>query len=299
MKNAGLLAICFSVWTSLCAAGPKQYPAQGIVIGIDKKALSVVISCEPIPGYMDAMEMSFKVHSPLVLNGLNSGSTVHFTLIDDGSDVFAVHIRVVKNISDEAEPLEAARLGFLRRALDPKVAAKAVPVGKVVPDFALIDQRHRSVHLSEFRGKVVALTFAYSRCPNPNYCFRLSNNLAQLGRRFSGQQADDLMRITIVIDPANDQGATLDRYAQTWKADPGTWCFLTGPLDEIRTVAELFGMDFWNDEGFLTHSFRTAVIDRDGRLVANIEGNQTSAKQIGDLVESVMAGKANLGPGLP
>ena len=61
------------------------------------------------------------------------------------------------------------------------------------------------------------------------------------------------MLLTIVIDPANDQGAALNRYAQTWKADPEKWHFLTGPLDEVRAVGGLFGMDFWGDEGFLTH----------------------------------------------
>jgi protein SCO1/2 len=293
VSKAGLLTICFCVWASVCAAGTKQYPAQGIVIKIDRNALTIVISCEPIAEHMDAMEMSFKVHDPTDLNGLDPGATVHFTMVEDGRRVFAEQIKVVKNVNGETEPMEAARLAFLHRVLDPKAMAIAVQSGQIVPDFALTDQQHRSIHLSQFRGKVVALTFTYSRCPNPNYCFRLSNNLAQLQRRFSSQYAADLMLITIVIDPANDQGAALNRYAQTWKADPEKWHFLTGPLEEVRDVAGLFGMDFWSDEGFLTHPFRTAVIDRDGRLVANLEGNQATAKQLGDLVESVASGKSS------
>jgi protein SCO1/2 len=297
MSKAGLLTICLCLWATLCVASPKQYLAQGIVIEIDKRALSIVISCEAIPGYMEPMVMSFKVHDAAVLSELKTGVAVHFTMVENGPQVFAEHIRIVKNVNGEAEPMEAARLGFLRRALDPKVAATAVQAGQVVPDFALTDQQHHSIHLSQFHGKVVALTFAYSRCPNPNYCFRLSNNLAQLQRRFSVRYADDLRLITIVIDPANDQGAALERYAQTWKADPEKWHFLTGSLDEVRAVAELFGMDFWSDEGFLTHFFRTVVIDRDGRLVANLEGNQATAKQLGDLVESVVGGNPNAGTG--
>ena len=58
--------------------------------------------------------------------------------------------------------------------------------------------------------------------------------------------------------------------------------------EEVRNVAALFGMNFWNDEGFWTHSFHTAVADRDGRLVGNLEGNQFSAKQLGDVVESAL-----------
>jgi protein SCO1/2 len=287
MSKAGLLTIAFCLWVTLCAASPAQHAAQGIVVEIDKKALSIVISCEAIPGYMGAMEMAFKVRDATVLKNLNPGATVHFTVVEDGSQVYAEGIRIMKSVNAEAEPTEAARLGYLHRALDPTAAAKAVQVGQKVPDFALTDQQHRLIRLSQFKGKVVALTFTYSRCPNPNYCFRLSSNLAQLQRRFSGRDADSLVLVTIVIDPANDQGTALDNYAQTWKADPARWHFLTGPLDEVRTVAELFGMDFWSDEGFLTHFFRTAVIDRDGQLVANLEGNQFTAKQLGDLVESV------------
>lgn len=38
----------------------------------------------------------------------------------------------------------------------------------------------------------------------------------------------------------------------------------------------------------LTHSLHTIVIDREGRLAANLEGNQFSPKQLGDLVQTVM-----------
>jgi protein SCO1/2 len=50
----------------------------------------------------------------------------------------------------------------------------------------------------------------------------------------------------------------------------------------------MFGVNFWPDEGLLTHSLHTAVIDRDGKLVANLEGNQFTAVQLGDLVEATL-----------
>jgi protein SCO1/2 len=114
--------------------------------------------------------------------------------------------------------------------------------------------------------------------------------LAQLSRRFHDSAGRDLILMTIVIDPDDDQGKALERYADTWKADPATWHFLTGKLTDIQAIAELFGMNFWNDEGFLTHTFHTVVIDREGKLAANLEGNQFSAEQLGDLVETVMRG---------
>jgi protein SCO1/2 len=285
MSRGKLFMLCVVIGvTTWTTAETQRHFDQGIVVDIDSKTLSVVISCQAIPGYMEAMEMPFKVRSSTVLKKLKVGTPVHFIMVEDGSEFSAERIEKL-NTNGESEPIEAARLDFVYRTLNPDADAKSIQLGQLVPDFALMDQEHRSVHLSQFKGKVVALTFAYSRCPNPNYCFRLTNNLAQLRNRFPGKLADDLRMITIVIDPANDQGAALQKYAQTWKADPSQWYFLTGPIDRIRGVGELFGMNFWNDDGFWTHPFHTVVIDRNGRLAANVEGNQFTAKQLGDLVQ--------------
>ena len=53
----------------------------------------------------------------------------------------------------------------------------------------------------------------------------------------------------------------------------------------------LFGVSFWNDEGTMTHSLHTAIIDRTGRLVSNIEGNQYTADQLGDLLEAILSSR--------
>ena len=290
MIKVTLVAICLCVCVSWCAATEKRHSARGMVVEVDTKTESVVISCEAIPGYMDAMEMAFEVRSPEVLVGLRAGARVQFTMVEDDSLIFADDIRITREVNGEAEPLEAARLSVLHRILDPAVNEREIQAGQKVPDFALIDQDNRSIHLSQFEGKVVALTFGYSRCPNPTYCFRLANNLAQLQRRFSGSSANDLILITIIIDPANDSQEALSTYAKTWKADPARWHFLTGSVEQVRSVALLFGMNFWDDEGFLTHVSHTAVIDRERRLVANLSGNQFTPKQLGDLVESVLGG---------
>jgi protein SCO1/2 len=54
----------------------------------------------------------------------------------------------------------------------------------------------------------------------------------------------------------------------------------------------MFGMNFWPDMGMLAHTMHTAVIDRQGRLVTNLEGNEFSAEQLGNLLESVIDRKS-------
>ena len=287
-----LMACCLALFTAVPAMAANSRAAQGVLLELDAKNHRIVVSCDAIPGYMDAMAMPFAVRDWAAVRPLKPGATVRFTMVERGREEFAEHLEAVAATNFEPEPTEAGRLTILHELINPAAAAREVAPGAVVPDFTLTDQAQRATHLEQFRGKVVALTFAYARCPNPNYCFKLSNNLWELTRRFRGKTGD-LVLMTIVIDPANDRGKALESFAETWKADPDQWRFLTGSVTEIESIAELFGMHFWSDEGFLTHSFHTVVIDRGGRLAGNLEGNQFTAKQLGDLVETVLRRKSN------
>jgi protein SCO1/2 len=162
-------------------------------------------------------------------------------------------------------------------------------IGETIPNFILIDQTGSRISLSQFRGKVVAMNFIYTSCALPNFCFRNANTFSVVRRRFKEQMGRNLILLTVTFDPARDQPDVLAHYAKTWKADPDTWHFLTGPISDVQRVNHLFGMDFFPDEGLMNHSLHTAIIDRKGRLVSNIEGNQFTADQLGDLVKTVLS----------
>jgi protein SCO1 len=98
----------------------------------------------------------------------------------------------------------------------------------------------------------------------------------------------DLVLLSVTFDTAHDRPEVLAEYARTWGKDQTGWHFLTGSVAAVQMVCSSFGMNAWQDEGFLTHSLHTAVVDRQGRIAANLEGNEYTAKQLGDLVEAVM-----------
>ena len=256
------------------------------MIDVDRTHHRIVVSCDPVPGYMDAMDMPFRVRDTKQLDAIKPGTIVRFTIVGRGSAPFAKDIRPVANF--EPEPAEAGSLSALNSAVNSSSVSSPVAIDQVVPDFRLTDQAGRATSLSQFRGKVVALTFGYSRCPNPNYCLRLSRNLEQVERRFHDRAGRDLILLTIAIDPEYDRGPALAAYARSFDANPERWHFLTGSVLQIHQVAGMFGMNFWSTEGLLTHSLHTVIIDRDGRLAANIDGNQFSAQQLGDFVKAVM-----------
>ena len=74
--------------------------------------------------------------------------------------------------------------------------------------------------LSRLAGKVVAMNFIYTRCPLPDYCFRLSNHLASLQKRFAERMGRDLILMTGTFDPAHDRPDVMANYARIWQANP-------------------------------------------------------------------------------
>jgi protein SCO1/2 len=281
----GLLLATSMSWAS------QQYAVSGLVLKVDRPRGVFVVSCNPIPGYMDAMAMSFSVRKPESLDGVEPSAMVEFVLHVDGHSSYADDLQVRSFESVEQEPQEAQRLKVLQNIANLGAQVQPLAMGEVVPDFEFTDQNQQRIALSQFAGEVAVLTFIYTRCPNPNYCFRLNSNLGQLQKRFSQRLGHDLVLLSIVVDPEHDQGKTLTNYANIWRANPQGWHFLTGPLPDIQKVTRMFGMDFWNGEGIVIHSFHTIVIDQRRKLAANIEGNQFTARQLGDLVETMLPQK--------
>jgi len=284
-----VLVVAVSLLTAAHAWTGQKYDVRGLVLKVDPSRKSMLVSCESIPGYMEAMTMPFTVRESRTLEGLRPGTAVDFTLVVDDDASYADNVRARAFESLELDPTQARRMRLLEKMVAPPSSLPgALVVGQPVPDFTLTDQNRQPVRLSQFAGKIVAVTFIYTRCPFPNYCFRLSNNFGQLQKRFKEQMGRDLVLLTIVIDPANDGPEALTKYARIWKADSDGWHFLTGPLPEIQQLSRKFDMNFYPDEALLVHSFHTAVIDRQNKLAANLEGNEFTSQQLGDLVETLL-----------
>ncbi len=269
-------------------AADRQYPVKGMVLELDPANRSFVVSHETIPGVMEAMAMPFDVRDSRELEGLTPGTAVEFTLVVGDRSAYAAGIRAISYLPVEQDPLAARRLSLLRRIGGGNRQPAPLSPGDQVPDFALVDQERRPVTRAAMSGKVVAVTFIYTRCALPQFCARVTNDFSVLQRRFREELGRDLVLLTITFDPQRDDPAALARYAAQWDADPDAWRFLTGNVSEVRRVAAMFGVDHFPDEGQMNHSLRTAIVDRDGRLVANVEGNRFTPEQLGDLVQTTL-----------
>jgi protein SCO1/2 len=268
----------------------ERHTAFGVVLEVDRTHPSIRVSCHEIPGYLEAMVMEFPVQNAMDLEGLEPGTLIDFTIVAAKDSAHAEGIRIHQFQSTDPEPMAVRQLnlleGLVGRSSD---ATKKINIGEHVPDFSLIDQKSQSVSLASFTGKVVGITFMYTHCPLPNYCFRLSNNFGMVRKRFADQLGRDLILLNISFDPVHDQPEVLAQYARHWNAaGVSGWYFLTGPVIEVQKVCHEFGMNFWQDEGLITHALHTVILDRQGKVVANLEGNEFTAKQLGDLFEALL-----------
>lgn len=250
----------------------KHYRGEGVVLQVDAAHRNVTISHRAIPGYMQPMAMAFAVRKPEELAGMTPGARVTFRL-EVGRKRAAISRlrREPTGIADVPAP----------------VPREKIAIGAAVPDFLLTDQRNRRVRFSDLRGRPVVLDFIYTRCPLPDVCPRLSANMARLQKRFAGR----VHLVSITLDPEFDAPAVLAEYGRRWRADPEQWLFLTGPPERIREVAGKFGLVYWTEEGLITHTAATAVIDADGKLRALLDGSSFTSQQLLDLV----AASAGLG----
>lgn len=274
VRAAGLvLATSAALAVAGCAT---TYQATGLVLAVDRAAATVTISHDEVPSLMDAMVMPFTVRGSTRLDAVRPGDRVAFRL----------------TIGKESSHIDRVRLLSAAAAdqglLETPAASTLVPIGNAVPDFTLIDQHGARVALSALRGHVVVVTFIYTRCPLPDYCPRMIRNLDAVRDRFRTRLGQDVTLLTVTFDPQYDTPDRLAAYARSYGADVAGWHFLTGDQDGIRHVCEAFGVEYWPDSGLITHTLQTAVIDRDGRLAAAVEGKDFTGRQIADLVQVVL-----------
>jgi protein SCO1 len=257
----GFARISFIFISLGCALSARTLEVDGLVIAVD--APTFTVAHRPIPGYMQAMTMDFRAVSPEELEPVRPGMRVRF----EWRNNMARRIRIVAPDED-----------------DMPVSPPQPAIGAIAPDFRLTDQLGRAVRLSDFRGKVVALNFLYTRCPMPDVCPRLAASFASLQRRFPKEIGRDLVLLSITIDPKWDTPEVLAGYSKLWRARDDGWRFLTGSPAAVERTAKSWGLIYWPEEGAIVHTSRTAIVGRDGKILAMVGGSSYRTDQLIELV---------------
>lgn len=258
------------------SASAQRYDLRGIIRGVDVKKREVTVEHEDIPGYMDAMTMSFPVRDdPQVFEILRAGDRLEAKLVVDEGDYWLEQVLtkgfVPTSASGTPAPLPTVRV------VTPE-PNRGVAVGDLIPDFALTDQTGHTVRLSQMRGEPVAVTFIYTRCPIATACPLTATRFAKLDSLLKAKGFGKLL--TITVEPERDTPKVLAEYASHLGADPARWKFLTGDPKAVADVASRFGVIYYPDKGQVVHAQAVAVVDPAGRLATIYYGDNWDAETI-------------------
>jgi protein SCO1/2 len=130
---------------------------------------------------------------------------------------------------------------------------------RAAPDFTLRGSDGAPLVLSRYRGKVVALGFGYTHCPD--VCPTTLALLAK-ARRTLGNSARDFQVVYVTVDPERDTPERMRQYIAAF--DP-SFLGATGTEAELAAVRKGYGITTTAD---FHHSSYVYLIDRDGKLRA-------------------------------
>jgi protein SCO1/2 len=131
----------------------------------------------------------------------------------------------------------AARATFAALALflagcDP---VAEVPVWGTLPNFSLINQGAAPYGTAQLEGRPWIADFIFTKCPGR--CPMLTREMSRLQTELHGRGWDDVMLVSISVDPANDTPEELTAYAAKHSAKVDGWQFLTGTRDGIWSLS--------------------------------------------------------------
>jgi protein SCO1/2 len=252
----------------------KRYELKGKVVSVDRVQQRVTIAHEEIRDYMDAMTMPFNLKDPSIISDIMPGDAIQATL-------------VVSDSSAWLEDVVLTKPGVKIPAAEQPAAAQEANPGDTAPDFTLVNQDGKRLRLQQYKGKAVLLTFIYTRCPLPEYCTLMSDNFNAIDKEL--QKDSDLYKrthlLSITIDPEYDNPKVLRSYgaAHTGNYTSETfkhWEFATGTKDEIKAIAQFFGLTYYPEKDQIVHSLRTAVIAPDGKVYKVYRGNEWKPEEV-------------------
>jgi protein SCO1/2 len=278
MKLLFRCALVAAIAASACNRTPpeKQYQLQGQILDIKPQTNEVLVKHGDIPGFMPAMTMPYKVEDSKLLADKQPGDLITATLVVGETDA---HLSKI----DKTGHAPVENTG------GPEITASQILApGEQVPDTTLVDEDNMPRPLTSYRGHRVALTFMYTRCPQPDFCPLMDRNFAAIQNEVKKTPGlGDVRLVSVSFDPANDTPAVLKAHARDLQADPAVWHFVTARTDDIKGFAAKFGVTAEpsaESPAVITHNLSTAVINADGTLVKIRPGNMwTPAELIADL----------------
>jgi protein SCO1 len=257
----------------------KAYKLRGKVVATNTAKGEVTLDHEAIPGFMEAMTMPYKLKDANILSELHPGDVITADLLvspDPNADFLLDHIVVVAQGKPDYHP---------------QVSYHVPAAGDAVPDFKLRNQDGRTIHLGQFKGNALLVTFIYTRCPLPDFCPRVTRNFAAVDKQIAANPAlRGTHLLCVSFDPEHDSPDRLRAYGAIYiGSDAMTafdhWDFAVPERPVLVEMAKWFDVGMSNAaDGSITHTLSTTLIGANGKVVKFYPGNDWTVEEVlGDL----------------
>lgn len=256
------------------AKDAKRYMLRGKILGVNQAQKTVTIAHEDIQDFMPAMTMDFKMKDERDLARVQRGDRIEATLYVAGTD-FLIETPFITRPEPGKEDLQ-----------EPPKPLPGPKPGDAVPDVAFVNQDNKRMSLGGLKGRTVVVTFFFTRCPMPNFCPLMNENLKKVAKDLEGDaaRAGKVTLLSISFDPEFDTPRVLAenraRYRDPKQQHKVAWDFVTGKPAEVKKAADFFGVHYEGKAADTVHNLRTAVIGPDGKVVQVFTGNEWKPEEV-------------------
>ncbi len=267
----------------------KTFKIRGKIVSTDVAASEITLDHEAVSGFMDAMVMPYKLADPSIMSELHPGDKITADVLVDQVDA-----------KDPQGGFRNARLDHIvivaqaKPDYVPSMLYHVPAAGDQVPDFVLLNQSGQTIHIDQFKGRVLLMTFIYTRCTLADFCPRISRNFAEIDKALAADPSlyAKTHLLSVSFDPTYDTPAVLRSYGGAYTGEYTKekfqhWDFAAPPMKELDRMAQFFDVGIMPGENkSLTHSLSTVLIGKDGKVIAWYPTNDWQPAAMVDAVKA-------------
>jgi protein SCO1/2 len=279
--GVGFIFIAFFFLLLAGCRKTQTYTLTGRVISKQPGLQQLIIANDDMPGFMPAMTMPYAVKDHNGFKRVQPGDLIRADLIEGADGKFWLEQLSVTGKG----PILSSEGGVVH----------TLSVGDKVPDIPMVNQDGKTIRFEQFKGKLVLLTFIYTRCPFPDYCPLLIRQFVtiqnELAKNPTEYQKTHL--VSISLDPNYDKPPVLRVYglANLDHNPKGFehWDFVSPSPADLQRLASSFGLVYSEQGGLISHTMNTVLVAGDGIILNMWPGNEWRPPEVVDVMRHALS----------
>jgi protoheme IX farnesyltransferase len=175
--------------------------------------------------------------------------------------------------------------------LDQRAAVEASQsvIGSTPADYRMLDSEGRLVHMSNYRGKPLLVSFIYTGCFRicPTSTVALHQAIAAMRDQFG---TDQFAIVSIGFNQPADTPAALDAFAAQHRIADANWKLLSPRREDVPALARDFGFSYVATPAGFDHTLQVTILDAHGVIRRQVYGDQFTAAALGEPLKQLLAG---------